>query len=80
MKLKDAIVKRIFRICSARGMMLNELAARANITPSTLYSMVTSARRDVTVSTVKKLIDGLDMGVPEFFDDPLFEDLEQELR
>ena len=80
MKLKDAIVKRIYTICSAREMMLNELANRAGITPSTLYSLVHSERRDVTVSTVKKLIDGLDMTVPEFFDDPLFHDLEQEIH
>ncbi|MEA5050012.1 MAG: helix-turn-helix transcriptional regulator [Oscillospiraceae bacterium] len=80
MKFKKAIVKRIYGICSARGIMLNELANRAGITPSTLYSMVAGAQRDVTVSTVKKLIDGLDMSVTDFFNDPLFENLEQELQ
>ena len=37
-------------------------------------------RRDLSVITVKKLCDGLDMTITDFFDDDIFRTLEQEIR
>jgi len=57
-----------------------ELAILSGVTPSTVYSMMDDRRKDVSVITVKKLCDGLDITIPQFFDDPLFERLEQEIQ
>jgi len=42
--------------------------------------MMDARRKDISVVTVKKLCDGLEISVPEFFSGPLFEDLEQEIQ
>lgn len=78
--IKDAIVSRFEQICAKRKISYTELARLAGMTPSTVYSMIEPKRRDVSVITVKKLCDGLDISLKEFFDDPIFDNLPQELE
>lgn len=80
MLIKDAIVLRLQQICRERNIRYNELANRSGVTPSTVYSLMSPSRRDLSVITLKKLCDGLDMTITQFFDDPLFQTLEQELQ
>ena len=61
-------------------MKYNELATVSGVTPSTVYSLMDESRKDLSVITLKKLCDGLDMTITEFFDDELFKTLEQEIR
>lgn len=79
MRMKEAIVARFQALCRERGIKYNELATLSGITPSTVYSMMDEHRKDVSVVTVKKLCDGLDISIPEFFNAPCFEELEQEI-
>lgn len=80
MRMKEAIVKRFQQLCSERGIKYNELATLSGVTPSTVYSMMDESRHDVSVLTVKKLCDGLDISIPEFYNSPIFESLEQEIQ
>lgn len=80
MEIKQAIATRVQGLCTQRNIRLNELANRSGVTPSTVYSMMDARRRDVSVVTVKKLCDGLDLSITEFFDHELFRNLEQELK
>ena len=80
MTVKDAVAERFRQICKERRIKPNELANRAGITPSSVYSMLDPKRREVSVNLVKKLCDGLDMTLGEFFSTPEFDDLEQEIR
>lgn len=80
MQMKEAIVMRFQRLCKERGIKYNELATSSGVTPSTVYSMMDSSRKDVSVVTVKKLCDGLGISIPDFFNDPLFQNLEQEIQ
>ena len=61
-------------------MKYNELAVRAGVTPSTVYSMMDARRRDISIVTIKILCDGLDMSLEEFFSGPEFAALEQEIQ
>ncbi len=61
-------------------MKYNELATVSGVTPSTVYSLMDASRKDLSVITLKRLCDGLDMTITEFFDDELFKTLEQEIR
>lgn len=61
-------------------MKYNELATVSGVTPSTVYSLMDASRKDLSVITLKKLCDGLDMTITEFFDDELFKTLKQEIR
>ena len=80
MQIKDAIVSRFQEICKQRNIKYNELATLAGVTPSTVYSMMEENRRDLSVNTVKKLCDGLDITIPAFFAAELFQQLEQEIK
>ena len=80
MGVKDAVAARFASICRQRGMKYNELAVRAGVTPSTVYSMMDARRRDVSITTIKMLCDGLEISLAEFFSGPEFQELEQELQ
>lgn len=80
MLIKDAVVLRLKNICKKRNIKYNELANRSGITPSTVYSLMDETRRDLSIITLKKLCDGLDMTITEFFDDDIFKALEQEIK
>lgn len=80
MYVKDAIVKRVLQICEERKIKPNELANISALTASTVYSLLDNRRRDVSIITIKKMCDGLEMSLSEFFTAPVFEELEQEIR
>ena len=78
--VKDAVTERFIEICEERSIRPNELATLSGVTPSTVYSMLNSSRRDISILTIKKLCDGLDMTWGEFFSTPEFDNLEQEIE
>lgn len=80
MQMKDAIVLKFKTLCNEKNISLNQLATLSGVTPSTVYSMMDESRKDLSVITVKKLCDGLDITISDFFDDDLFRALEQELK
>lgn len=80
MYVKDAVAKRVRNLCAERGIKTNELANLAAVTASTVYSLLDERRRDVSITTIKKLCDGLDITLAEFFTSPEFDSLEQEIR
>lgn len=80
MSVKDAVAARIVELCRERGIRPNELANRAGVTASTVYSLLDARRRDVSVVTVKKLCDGLEITIGEFFSSAEFDALEQEIE
>lgn len=80
MTVKDAVVRRFQQLCEQRGIKTNELATRSGVTPSTVYSMMDNSRRDLSIITIKKLCDGLDITLGEFFSTPDFDALEQEIQ
>lgn len=80
MTVKEAVAARFQQIMQERNMRANELAVRSGITPSSVYSMLDPRRKEVSVNLVKKLCDGLDMTLGEFFSAPVFDALEQEMK
>ena len=80
MAVKDIVADRVLALCRDRGIRPNELANLSGVTPSTVYSLLDRRRRDVSVVTVKKLCDGLEITLGEFFSTPEFDSLEQEIR
>lgn len=78
--VKDAVVMRLQEILKERNMRINELANLSGITPSTVYSMMDEKRKELTINVIKKLCDGLEMTLGEFFSSPIFDELEQEIR
>lgn len=75
-----AVRARILELCAQRQITVNRLATLSGVTQSTLNNIVSGRNHSATVSTIKKLCDGLDISLRAFFDAPVFDDLEQELR
>ncbi len=80
MNIKEAVVMRFKEICSERGIKTNELATLSGVTPSTAYSMMDTRRHDLSIITIKKFCDGLDISLKDFFDSPIFSNLDQEIK
>jgi transcriptional regulator with XRE-family HTH domain len=80
MTIGEACKIRILNLCEERGITVNKLSIISGITQSTLNNIVSGRNNSMTVSTVKKLCDGLEISVTNFFGDALFESLEQEIK
>ena len=80
MTVKDAVARRFEEICREKTIRYNELAVRSGVTPSTVYSMLDPKRREISITTIKKLCDGLDITLSAFFSTDDFDALEQEIK
>ena len=78
--VKEAVAARFQELMKERGIKTNELATRSGVTPSSVYSMLDPRRKEVSVNLVKKLCDGLEITMGEFFGTPLFDAWEQEIK
>ncbi len=76
----SAIRDRILHLCSERNITINKLATLSALPPSSIKNILYGKSKDPKILTIKKICDGLDMSLPNFFNDPLFEFLEQEIR
>lgn len=79
MNVQTAVKNRILKLCSSRNITINKLGTICGITQSTLKNII-SGRNGATVLTVKKICDGLDMTIVEFFSADEFNSLEQEIK
>ncbi len=80
MNTKEAVARRVLQLCEERSMAINALASVAGVPPSTVYSMLNEKSQNPGVVSIKKLCDGLEISLREFFDCDLFDDIEQEIQ
>ena len=80
MNAKQAVSARILELCKQRGIAINALANSAGISPSTIYSILNTKSMNPGIVTIKQICYGIDISLREFFDSPIFENLEQEIR
>lgn len=75
-----AVKERILQLCDERALSVNKLCTISGVTQSTVNNIISGRNNSATVATVKKLCDGLDISLEEFFHSELFQDLEQEIQ
>ena len=80
MRTKEAVAQRILELCRERSIAVNALANISGVSPSTIYSMLNQKSQNPGVVSIKKLCDGFEITVREFFDSPLFDETEQEIK
>ena len=80
MNTKEAVARRIIELCNERNIATNALANMSGVSPSTIYSMLNEKSQNPGVVSIKKLCDGLEISLREFFDSPIFDDIEQEIK
>lgn len=80
MNIGVATKQRIIELCNQKGITLNKLSTICGITQSTLNNIICGRNKSTTISTVKKICDGLGIDIREFFNSALFDNLEQEIK
>ena len=80
MMIGEAVRKRIIQLCKERNLSINKLCMICGITQSTVNNIVSGRNNSATISTIKKICDGLEISVLDFFDSDFFQDLEQEVQ
>ena len=80
MRTKEAVAQRILELCRERNIAVNALANNSGVSPSTIYSMLNQKSQNPGVVSIKKICDGLEITVRDFFDSPLFDETEQEIK
>ena len=71
---------RILQLCKERGITPNALSYAAGISQSTVKSILGGESKNPGIVTLKKICDGLDITLIEFFDTKQYRELEQELK
>ena len=71
MLIKEAVEKRIVELCNEREIAINALANISGVSPSTVYSILNEKSKNPGVCSIKKICDGLDISIREFFNSDL---------
>lgn len=80
MNIRELVVKRILELCKRNNLSINGLATIAAVPPSTLKNIINGESKNPGIVTIKKLCDGLNISIIEFFNTSEFENLEQEIK
>ena len=80
MNIGEAVKERILELCQQHNITVNKLGTMSGITQSTLNNIVSGRNNSTTISTIKKICDGLGISIDDFFRSDLFKDLEQEIK
>lgn len=80
MNTQEAVAKRIIDLCKERGITPNGLSYISATPQATIKSILNGESKNPGIITIKKLCDGFDITLAEFFQTPEFDDLEQEIK
>ena len=80
MDMYTAVKERLLMLCEQRKMSTHRLSIESAVPASTIKNILYGKSKNPGVVTIKMLCDGLGVSVTEFFDTPVFRDLEQEIR
>lgn len=80
MDTQQAIAHRIRALCRERGLTPNGISNLAGIPQATVKSILNGESKNPGCVTIKKLCDGFDITLGEFFSSPEFDSLEQEIK
>ncbi|MCL2565586.1 MAG: helix-turn-helix transcriptional regulator [Defluviitaleaceae bacterium] len=78
--LKETISFRIMQLCEERDISIYSLAISCGVDKSTIYSILGNKSKSPEVATIKKICDGLEITLGQFFNTPEFDGLEQEIK
>ena len=80
MSMIDYVIHRILELCSQRDLSINGLARLSGLPPTTVKNILNGSSLNPGVVTLKKICDGLDISLIDFFDTDEFRNLEQEIK
>jgi DNA-binding Xre family transcriptional regulator len=79
MSISQVVSDRIIELCNSRSITVNKLCTMSAVTQSTVNDIVNHRSKNIGIVTIKKLCDGLDISISDFFDTDEFRNLDQEI-
>ena len=73
MHLNEAVAQRIIHLCDKQSLSVNKLSSICGLRQSTVSNILNGNSKNPTISSIKKICEGLELSLSAFFDDPLFE-------
>ena len=80
MDTQQAVAKRIRELWKIHGLTPNGTSNHAAVPQATVKSILNGESKNPGVVTIKKLCDGFEITLGEFFSTPEFDALEQEIK
>ncbi len=80
MDTRRAVANRLLELCEEKRISVNALARSAAVPPSTLKNIINGGSKNAGIVTIKKLCDGLEISVFDFFNTDTFKTLDQEIK
>ena len=80
MNTRTAVANRLLELCEEKNLTVNALARISAVPPSTLKNIINGGSKNAGIVTIKKLCDGLEISLYEFFNTDTFKTLEQEIQ
>ena len=80
MDTREAIANRIKSLCVERDISPNRLSSISAVPQATIKSILNGESKNPGAVTIKKLCDGFEITLGEFFNTPEFDALEQEIK
>lgn len=78
MNLQEAIKYRVLNLCQENNVTINGLAMLSGMSQSTVNSLIDGSSKNPKILTILRICLGLNMDLKDFFDNPIFKDLEDE--
>lgn len=80
MDTQEVVAFRIRQLCKEHGLTPNGISILSGVPQSTVKSILLGESKNPGVTTIKKLCDGFEITLGEFFSTPEFDSLEQEIQ
>lgn len=80
MNITQAVKYRLERLCYSKGINFCQLATISGVPYTTVKSIFYGQSNNPGIATIKKLCDGLEISIADFFDTEDFRNLEQEIK
>ena len=80
MDTSKVVRNRVIELCQAKRWSFNSLANYSGIPSGTMKNIVNGRSKNPGIVTIKKICDGLEMSLAEFFNTVEFQTLEQEIK
>lgn len=78
MDLSQAVRIRITNLIEERNINVSKLSTLAGISRSTLSKFLAGKRKIIRLDMIEYICEGLNMKLKDFFNDPIFDDIEME--
>lgn len=80
MGIADVVRTRLVTLCRERNITINHMCELAAVPQSTVNNFLNRKTHNIGIITLKKLTDGLNLSITEFFDTEEFRSLDQEIH